>query len=221
MIEASEQVAEAVATSSTVELKNQANAITNRRTLYAAGIGLIPFPLVDVAAILGVQVVMIRDIANVYDVDFKEKPVRSIIATLVGDLGAIGVMSGVKAIPVLGTFIGGFTTSLTGAAATFALGKVFTQHFDQGGTLLNFDPVKSRKYFQEAFEEGQLYVEDLSETDDEVKDKSNWKNFFSRKKKEEVVDNVEDLTDLRKKNEEMKEMIMKLQKSVDALTEKK
>ena len=123
-------------------------------------------------------------------------------------------MSGVKAIPVLGSFIGGFTTSLTGAAATYALGKVFTQHFDQGGTLLNFDPVESRKYFQEAFEEGKLYVEDLSETDGEVKEKTSWKNFFSRKKNGE---SVEDLADLHKKNEEMKEMIMKLQQSVDAL----
>ena len=160
---------------------------------------------------------MIRDIANVYGVDFKEKPVRSIITTLVGDLGAIGVMSGVKAIPVLGSFIGGFTTSLTGAAATYGLGKVFTQHFDQGGTLLNFDPVESRKYFQEAFEEGKLYVEDLSETDEEVKDKNNWRNFFSKKKKGDQVESAEDLADLRKKNEEMKAMIMKLQESVDAL----
>lgn len=213
MTETMEQVAETVATPSTASLKKQANAITNRRTLYAAGIGLLPFPLVDVAAILGVQVVMIRDIANVYGVDFKEKPVRSIITTLVGDLGAMGVMSGVKAIPVVGSFIGGFTTSLTGAAATFALGKVFTQHFDQGGTLLTFDPVESRKYFQEAFEEGKIYVEDLSETDGEVKEKTSWKNFFSRKKKEDEVD----LVDLRKKNDEMKEMIMKLQQSVDAL----
>ncbi|MFK7983173.1 MAG: hypothetical protein AB8G86_24550, partial [Saprospiraceae bacterium] len=98
-------------------------------------------------------------------------------------------------------------------AATYALGKVFTQHFDQGGTLLTFDPVESRKYFQDAFEEGKLYVEDLSETDGEVKEKTSWTNFFSRKKKADEVD----LADLRNKNEEMKEMIMKLQQSVDAL----
>ncbi len=215
MSETKEQVREN--SPSTAQLKKQANAITNRRTLYAAGVGLIPVPLVDVAALLGVQVVMIRDIANVYGVDFKEQAVRSIITTLVGDLGAVGVMSGVKAIPVVGSVVGAFTASLGGAAATYALGKVFTQHFDQGGTLLNFDPVKSRKYFQEAYQEGKLYVEDLSETDEEVGGNKGWRNIFGRKKKAEVQDGEQELEDLRKRNEEMKAMILQLQKSVDDL----
>jgi len=199
-----------VQTTSTAGLKKEADAITTRRTLYAGGLGLLPLPWIDVAAILGVQIVMLRDIAKVYDIDFKEQTVRSIVTTLVGDLGALGVMSGVKSIPVVGSIVGGFTTSLAGAAATYALGKVFTQHFDQGGTLLNFDPVKSRKYFQEAYEEGKLYVEDLSETNEEVKEKSDWRNVFGRKKKEDVEN-------LKKENNEMKEMLIKLQQSVDAL----
>jgi len=53
----------------TIQLKKQADAITNRRTLYAAGVGLLPFPLIDVAALLGIQVVMIRDIAKIYEVE--------------------------------------------------------------------------------------------------------------------------------------------------------
>jgi len=147
---------------STVRLTEKANNIVKRRTLYAAGAGLIPIPLVDIATLLGVQVIMIRDIARLYNVDFKEQRVRSIITTLVGDLGAFGVMgtfiSSAKAIPVVGSLLGGFTASVTGAAATYALGKVFTQHFDQGGTLLDFDPVKSRKYFQESYEEGKKWL---------------------------------------------------------------
>jgi len=221
MTETIEEVAKTATPTSITGLKKQANAITNRRTLYSAGIGLLPFPLVDVAAILGVQVLMIKDIANVYGVDFTDKPVRPLITTLVGDLGAIGVMSGVKAIPIVGSYIGGFTTSITGAAATFALGKVFTQHFDQGGTLLNFDPVASRKYFQDAFEEGKLYVEDLSETNETVKEKTSWTGFFNNTKKKITglvsSNGAEDLTDLRKRNEEMKELITKLQESVDSL----
>lgn len=213
----SEAVAEAIETTvSTAELKKQADKITTRRTLYAAGAGLIPIPMVDIATLLGVQVIMIRDIARVYNEDFKEQRVRSIITTLVGDLGAVGVMgtvmSGVKAIPIVGSLLGGFTASITGAAATYALGKVFTQHFDQGGTLLTFDPIKSRKYFQEAYEEGKLFVEDLSETDSEVKEKSGWKNMFSKKSSGEG-----ELTELRQKNDELRQMITKLQESVDSL----
>jgi len=219
-----EKQGEMVATApvSTVQLKKQADAITNRRTLYAAGVGLLPFPLIDIAALLGIQVVMIRDIAKVYDVDFMEQPVQSLITTLVGDLGAVGVVSGVKTIPVIGSYIGGFTLSITGAAATYALGKVFTQHFDQGGTLLTFDPVKSRKYFQQAFEEGKLYVEDLAESDQAAQEKSGWRKFFNIKDKtllakKESSDTTEELAELRKKNEEIKVMIQQLQQSVEAL----
>jgi len=154
---------------------------------------------------------MIRDIAQIYNVDYKDQVARSIITTLVGDLGAVGVMSGVKAIPVLGSLLGGFTASITGAASTYALGKVFTQHFDQGGTLLDFDPVKSRKYFQDAYEEGKIFVEGLTETDEKAKEKSDWKNILKRK------NNDSELANLRQKNGEMQEMIIQLQKSVDAL----
>jgi len=218
-------MSETTATNTVVEapsissLKKKANSITNRRTLYAAGAGLIPFPIVDIAALLGVQIVMIRDIAKLYEINFKEQRVKSIITTLVGDLGAIGVMSGVKTIPVVGSIIGAFSTSLTGAAATYALGKVFTQHFDQGGTLLDFDPVKSRKYFQEAYDEGKLYVEDLSETSDVADEKTSWINSIGNKFKGNKTssDYPAELADLRDKNEELKTMILQLQKSVDAL----
>lgn len=199
---------------STASLKRKANKITTRRTIYAAGAGLIPFPMIDIATLLGVQVIMIRDISRVYGVDFKEQRVRSLITTLVGDLGAVGVMSGVKAIPIVGSLLGGFSTSVTGAAATYALGKVFTQHFDQGGTLLNFDPVKSKKYFQEAYEEGRLYVEDLSEDD------GGNEGWFKRKSKKESASTAE-LEELRQKNEEMKHMIAQLQQSIEDLKKSK
>lgn len=66
--------------------------------------------------------------------------------------------------------------AVTAAAGTYATGKVFTYHFSQGGTLLDFDPVKSREFFQQEFESGQRFVADLSEVEEEVKKKQ--KGFF-------------------------------------------
>lgn len=134
----------------------QANKITNRKTLYAAGAGLIPFPIVDAAALLGVQLTMIHSISKLYDIPFKKHRVKSLIASLIGSGGTVGL---IKLIPGLGTIIGGATSAVAGAAATYALGRVFTQHFDQGGTLLNFDPIASRAYFYQEFEEGKDYVQ--------------------------------------------------------------
>lgn len=141
-----------------IKQKKIAKKIIQRRMLYAAGLGLIPIPIIDAASILGTQVLMIRSIANLYGVPFKEQLVKSFIGSLVGSLGTAGV---VKAIPGLGSVIGGAAMSLTGAAATYAIGKVFVQHFDQGGTLLDFDPVESRKYFEEVYKEGELEAQRL------------------------------------------------------------
>ncbi len=138
--------------------RQKANKIIMRRTLYAAGIGLIPIPIVDAAGILGVQVLMIRDIAKIYEIEFKEQIVKSLITALAGDAAAVGLF---KFIPGLGSFFGGASVAAVGAATTYALGKVFTQHFSQGGTLLDFDPVMSREFFQKEFEKGKKVVSDL------------------------------------------------------------
>ena len=39
-------------------------------------------------------------------------------------------------------------------AYTWALGRVFIQHFESGGTFLNFDAEKVREHFKAEFEEG-------------------------------------------------------------------
>jgi uncharacterized protein (DUF697 family) len=141
-----------------VEQRQQANDITLRRTLYAAGVGLIPVPVLDAAALLSVQVLMIRDLAHVYGTEFKEQRVRSLVTTLVGDAATVGVF---KFIPGIGTFFGGLSGAAVGAAATYALGKLFTLHFAQGGTLLTLDPIKSRAFFKIEFEKGTELVNGL------------------------------------------------------------
>ena len=141
-----------------IERKTKANKVIRFRSLFAAGAGFIPVPVVDAASIMGIQLWMLKDLAKIYDIPFKQHVAKSLIGTLVGNIGATGV---VKFIPGLGTLLGGGTAALSGAAATYALGKIFTQHFDQGGTLLSFDPIKSREYFQQFYEEGKVTVKEL------------------------------------------------------------
>ncbi|MCB9294767.1 MAG: DUF697 domain-containing protein [Lewinellaceae bacterium] len=143
-----------------IEQKRKANRIVRFRTLLAAGVGFIPFPAVDAAGILAIQLWMLRDLAGLYDVPFKKQLAQSIIGSLVGNIGTVGA---VKLIPGLGSLLGGGAVAVSGGAATYALGKIFTQHFSQGGTLLTFDPVKSQRYFQQLYEEGKASVKELKE----------------------------------------------------------
>ena len=223
-----ENPTEEVKEKSPIKASSESNQIIFRRTLYAAGIGLIPFPVVDAALILGVQIWMIRDLSKVYNVEFKEKLVGSFITTLVGNLGVVG---GIKLIPGVGSLIGGFSTALAAGAATFAIGKVFTQHFSQGGTLLDFDPITSRAYFQKAFEEGKLVVSDLQEAEKDSKKLTGIKEFWNRwikkspKKNGMTAEQKEEetatLADLQKTNQELKLAILKLQETMESLKEGK
>ena len=181
----------------------EANKITNRKTIYAAGAGLIPFPIVDTAALLGVQLTMLQSIANLYEVEFKEHIAQSLIGSLISSISSVGV---IKLIPGFGTIAGGATAAVAGATATYALGRVFTQHFDQGGTLLDFDPVSSREYYQKEFENGQLFIakQDIIEQNgvsNHVLDKS------TEAEKEQVIAD----------NKQLQIMLLSLQKEVESI----
>ena len=203
---------------STEELKQEADRIVKRRTLYAAGAGLLPFPIVDAAILLGIQITMIRSISKLYNVEFKENLVKSIIGSLVGSVGTAGVM---KAIPGLGTILGSLTTSATAAAATYAIGRVFTQHFDQGGTLLDFDPVKSREYFEKEFEAGRMFVSDVTEVEKEVekekRERKGLEDIFSSKKKKQEEAERQELIEV---NKELMQAVTQLKEEIAAMKEK-
>lgn len=142
-----------------VSKQSQAEEIVNNYIPWSMGAGLIPVPLADVAALTGIQVKMLADLSKHYGVEFSENRGKSIVLSLLGSLGtttlALGTVGSiVKAIPGIGTWVGAVTLPVFGAAVTYAIGKVFIQHFESGGTFLNFDGMKAKKAFAETFEEG-------------------------------------------------------------------
>jgi uncharacterized protein (DUF697 family) len=126
---------------------------------WSMGAGLIPIPILDLAAIGSVQLKMLSDVSKVYGVPFEENRGKALISTLVGFIlersvafGSVGSL--LKAIPGLGALAGAPTMALSCGAYTWALGKVFVQHFEAGGTFLTFDPDRVKEYFKQQFEEG-------------------------------------------------------------------
>jgi uncharacterized protein (DUF697 family) len=137
----------------------QAEAIINKYVPWSMGAGFVPVPLLDVVALTGIQVKMLAEISALYGVQFAENRGKSIVVSLLGGLGSTGLAAGalgslVKAIPGVGMWVGAATLPVLGGAVTFAVGKVFIQHFESGGTFLNFDSMQARKAFAERFEEG-------------------------------------------------------------------
>lgn len=139
--------------------------IVKKYMYWSMGAGLIPVPFVDIATVSGVQLKMLSEISKIYEIKFSENAGKTIIAALLGGItaGALtrsSLTSFIKSIPIIG-FIGSLSMPLYSGAATWAIGKVFIQHFASGGTFLNFDPQKVKDYFNELFKQGQNIAENM------------------------------------------------------------
>lgn len=142
----------------------QAQSVIQRNTLWAAGTGLIPIPVLDSAAVVAVQLKMLAELSSVYGVDFQKSSGRSVIAALMASLSSgvlgksllgTGLFSGLSsALPVIGSSLSILTMPGFNAAFTYALGRVFQQHYAIGGTLQDFDPKQAEPFFHEKLKEG-------------------------------------------------------------------
>ena len=139
------------------ERDEAAARLVDRFSLWSGAAGLIPIPIVDMAAVGGVQLQMLRRLSEIYGVPFSENRGKSIIASLAGAVipastattTAVGVGSMVKSFPGVGTAIGALTMPVFSAGATYVIGKVFIQHFASGGTLLDFNPPDYREFIKD------------------------------------------------------------------------
>ncbi|ESQ13700.1 MAG: hypothetical protein N838_33335, partial [Thiohalocapsa sp. PB-PSB1] len=134
--------------------------------LGSMAIGLVPIPLVDLAALVGVQLKLLHGLAGLYDIDFKADLGRSAIASLIGGIVPTTTSPSLaaslsKLIPGFGQTIATGSLVLLNGATTYALGKVFIQHFAAGGTFLTFDPEVVRDFFEQQCQEGRTVAESL------------------------------------------------------------
>jgi uncharacterized protein (DUF697 family) len=130
--------------SAPADRREVAQLIVSRYARYAAGAGLVPVPLVDLAAIGGVQVAMLGALAAQYDVPFSRERGKTIIAALVG--GLMPSLAGHQVLKLVGPLVGILSVSGFAMASTQAVGTLFVSHFESGGTLQDLDVEQSRRH---------------------------------------------------------------------------
>ncbi len=147
--------------------KQSADMVIRNHVMWSMGAGFIPVPIADLFAVTAVQLDMVRQMCKLYDISFKETEGKAVITTLTGSsLARLGSRAIVKLIPGVGSIIGGLSLAILSGASTFALGEVFKKHFETGGTFLDFDPGRLKKYYQEKFEKGKKVARDLQKEQD-------------------------------------------------------
>ena len=164
------------------EKTQKANYIIQNHVGYAASAGLIPFPGADLAAVTAVQLNMLRQIAKLYDVNFMNNIGKNLITAVAGGSIARLGASLIKAIPGVGTVIGEMSMAALSGASTYALGKVFANHFSKGGTLEDFDLKKSKKVYEEELKKGKTVVAEVVKVE-EVKKEDASDELMNRLKK--------------------------------------
>lgn len=138
------------------------NKTIKNYSLVAAGTALVTplvlSPIISVAGVAGVQLKMLADLAKIFGVPFVEERGKAFIASLASvgtNAVATPTVAGLlRIVPVVGGLMSKLSSSGVAFGSTYAVGKVFQSHFASGGTLLNFDPVKSREMYRAAFGQG-------------------------------------------------------------------
>jgi uncharacterized protein (DUF697 family) len=134
------------------------------------GAGLIPVPFLDFAAVTAIQIDMLQQLANLYEIDYSNSTGKTFVSALAGSTLAKLGASLVKSIPGIGTVLGGISMSVLSGASTYAIGQVVINHLETGGNFLNIDLARARRGYDEAFEQGKTFVAGLKEKEGAAQD---------------------------------------------------
>ncbi len=138
-------------------------SIIRRHVLWSLSAGLIPVPVADIAAVTAIQLDALKQLARHHGVDCSEDSGKTFVAALSGGTFARVGASAVKAIPGLGSVLGGLTMSVISAASTFALCQVASRQFRTGRNLITENVDWARDAYKEALEQGKKFVRTLKD----------------------------------------------------------
>jgi uncharacterized protein (DUF697 family) len=141
----------------------EAEKIIRSHVLWAMGGGLIPIPLVDFAAVTAIQLEMLQQLARLYEVDYTQNTGKTFVSALTGTTVARIGASMFKAIPGIGSVLGGASMSVMSGASTYAVGQVAVNLFSTSGSLSNFNIDSVKQAYEKAYEKGKGYVSDLED----------------------------------------------------------
>ncbi|WAS96626.1 YcjF family protein [Nannocystis punicea] len=143
------------------EKSTQAAKIVRSHMFGSVAAGIVPIPLLDIGILGGVQLRMVRKLAELYDVEFSEQRTRVLLSSLVG-VGLAGTAGSVLKMlaPGAAKALFGLGSLAVGPATTYAIGQVFIKHFESGGTIWTFDASRAKEDYDEELEQGQRVVEE-------------------------------------------------------------
>jgi uncharacterized protein (DUF697 family) len=159
-------------------MAKSADRIIQTHVALAVGAGVIPLPFIDLAAVTAIQIDMLQELSRFYGQDLSRNQLRNFVTAVTGSsLARLGA-SVVKAIPGIGSLLGGLSMSVLSGASTFAVGEVAKQQLE--GDFRGFDVNAAKSAYSTEFDRGKDYA----------------KNVEGQPKKNDVFDNLAKLGEL-------------------------
>ena len=175
-----------------VQLQNRhdvAQSIVKTHMIAGTSLALLPVPIFDLAALTGTQLSLLRSLSKHFDVDFDEQKGKALLTSLVSGavplLTVVGLSSFAKLIPGIGTIGGSISMTVLASSLIYATGQVFVRHFEQGGTLADFQSKYWKSFFMQQFEEKKTEMKQQKQSDG--------KNYINQHKQQFQVDASRDI----------------------------
>jgi uncharacterized protein (DUF697 family) len=126
--------------------RRRAERIVQRNATIAGFGGIIPLPLINIAAISVIILRMVRTLARLYGVPFEHNQVRSIVISLLAGTMPTGMAAATTSTLMYlvpgSNLIGLAVSSITAVECTRCIGRIFINHFENGGTLSEVQEVR-------------------------------------------------------------------------------
>lgn len=144
------------------ERQNVALHSIKNHAMTAMGIGMIPVPVLDLVALTGVQLNLLRKLGDLYGLKLSDQLGKKLIGSLLSGYFPLAVAAPVasvlKFIPGVGMAAGVLAQSTLAGATTYAVGKLFMRHFESGGDFLDFRAAEMGKRLREEVQEGKEFL---------------------------------------------------------------
>lgn len=128
----------------------------------AMGIGVLPVPGIDLVALTTVQLNLVRKLGEMYGHKLSDQLGTKLIGSLLSGYLPLAIAAPVasvlKFIPGVGIAAGVLAQATLAGATTYAVGKLFLEHFESNGSFLDFDASRMKDKLKAKVEEGKDFL---------------------------------------------------------------
>ena len=134
------------------------NDLIKRYCYWSFSASLIPVPIVDLAAMVTIQVKMIQEISKLYKVPLSEEKAKKTVAVLLANVPSLSFMSLAKLAPGIGYLAVTIPLTTINVTNTYAVGKILAHHFESGHAVDSLGSRSQKAVLQSTLADGKAFA---------------------------------------------------------------